>query len=567
MTTTHVPDSPRADPAGATEWFRAARDVLIRLRLDHDAARAAFAWPRPATFNWALDWFDVVARDNDRPALELFDPNGDTATVSYARMSARSNATANWLRGLGVARGDRVMIVLGQQRELWECVLACLKLGSVLIPTYPNLTAPEAADRVSRGRIRHLVCRADTAGRFDGITLPGVRIAVPGDVPNWASYDDSLSAATAFTPAAPTPADDVAFCYFTSGTTDRPKLVAHTHSSYPVGHLSSMYWNGLLPGDRHVNISAPGWAKHSWSSLFVPWSAEATVVAPRAETLMLEELPGLLVELRIDTFCAPPSVWRGMRPYLRSARPALREALSAGEPLEPDLADAIRGAWQVPVRDGYGQTETTALVGTTPGLRPRPGWVGKPLPGYQITLEDPDAAGCGELCVDLATGPVGVMAGYLDDAERTAGIRAGGRYRTGDMAQMSPDGWIRLLGRRDEMFKSFDRRISPYEIESVLRLHPAVTDVAVVPLAHPTGGTVAQAVVVPALGHQPGSALEATLLTHAARHLSAGLCPRSVRFTDRLPRTMSGKVRRRQLVAEPAAPVNADAPPPRRRER
>ncbi|WP_131786089.1 AMP-binding protein [Protofrankia symbiont of Coriaria ruscifolia] len=554
MTAGQVRGKTIAPATTATERFRAARDMLVARRLDHDAAYAEFAWPRLPTFNWALEWFDVVARGNDQVALELFHPDSAGLTVSYAQMSARSSSIANWLRELGVARGDRVMIILGQQQELWESVLACLKLGAVIIPTYPSLTAPEATDRVIRGRVHHLICRADTAERFSGAPVPGLRVAVSGDVPGWTPYDDGRSGNPVFRSNTPTPSNDIAFCYFTSGTTSQPKLVAHTHASYPVGHLSSLYWNGLLPGDRHLNISFPGWAKHSWSSLFVPWSAEATVIALTPDRVDAQILPRLLTELRVDTFCAPPSVWRGMRACLSSSRPALREALSAGEPLEPDLAGAIRQAWGIPVRDGYGQTEATALVGTTPGLPSRAGWIGKPLPGYRIFLEDPDASGCGELCVDLATDPVGIMAGYLDDAERTAGVRTGGLYRTGDVAQMSSDGWIRLLGRRDEMFKSFDRRISPYEIESVLRRHPVVADVAVVPRSHPIGGAVAQAVVVLERGHRPGVALEAALLAYAARHLTDELRPRSVRFSDRLPRTASGKVRRTELAARTTGP-------------
>ncbi|MET7454999.1 AMP-binding protein [Streptomyces sp. NPDC005574] len=572
--------APAPDAHRAARWtpahheFRAARDLLLRHRTDPDTAAALFRWPRPEHFNWALEWFDVIADGNDTPALELADRNGGVRSYSYAALSRRSDAVANWLAGLGVARGDRLMVVLGTQPELWEVLLAALKLGAVVVPSHPDLTAAQAADRVHRGRLAHLVCRSAAAPAFEGLTVPGARIAVPGPdgrVPaGWTDYRGSERAAGRFVPERPTPAGDVAFCYFTSGTTSAPKLVAHTHLSYPAGHLSSLYWNGLLPGDRQVNVSSPGWAKHSWSSLFVPWNAEATIVALPEGAVDAAGLPGLLHRLRATAFCAPPSVWQALRPHLGSAAPRLREATSAGEPLPPDLADAVRDAWGVAVRDGYGQTETTALIGTTPGTEPRPGLLGRPLPGYRVTLRDPetgarqdlpggpDGSLSGEICVELGAGgpagadaggdagrPVGVMAGYPDDPERTEQALGRGWYATGDLGERDADGWIRVLGRRDDVFKSHGHRISPYEAEAALRAHPAVAEVAVVPVPDDRAGLLPLAVVVPAPGRTPDAALAGLLLAHAGRALSPVGRPERLCFAERLPRTTSGKIQRR----------------------
>lgn len=544
----------------ASDGFRAARDLLLRHRGDLDTAAGLFRWPRPEHFNWALEWFDVVAAGNSRPALELLDSGGGGESVSYEELSRRSDAVAVWLTGLGVRRGDRVMVVLGTQRELWEVLLAGMKTGAVLVPCHPELTAAEAADRVGRGRIDHVVCRASSARVFAGVPVPGLRISVSGGVPGWTDYRDARGEGGRFFPDGPTPSDDVAFCYFTSGTTSAPKLVAHTHLSYPAGHLSSLYWNGLLPGDRHVNVSSPGWAKHSWSSFFVPWNAEATIVALPEGPPDPALLPGILADRAADSFCAPPSLWQALRPHLGAASPRLREATSAGEPLPPGLSDEIRAAWGVPVRDGYGQTETTALIGTTPGTAPRAGLLGRPLPGYRIVLCDPDSgepAESGEICVELGgERPVGVMAGYLEDPERTERVLGQGRYATGDLGERTPDGWIRVLGRRDDVFKSYGHRVSPYEAEAALRTHPAVAEVAVVPVAHPEGGLVPLAVVVPAPGHEPDAALAAEILAHAALALSSVARPERLRFAVSLPRTASSKVRRqavRELYAAPAA--------------
>jgi acetyl-CoA synthetase len=434
--------------------FRRARDLLLALRQDHHAASTSFRWPRPRYFNWALEWFDVIADSNDHPALHLLRGGQDDEVVSYAQMAAESDRTAVWLRVQGVRRGDRILVLLGAQRELWECLLACMKIGAVVVPAYTSMTRLEIADRVRRGRIQHVI--------------------------------------------------------FTSGTTSAPKLVAHTHVSYPVGHLSSLFWNGLQPGDRHLNVSAPRWAKHAWSSLFVPWTAEAVIVVP-PEPLVPATLPALLCDHRITSVCAPPSTWQRLRPYLHAARPALREATSAGEPLPEQIVREVLAAWGVIVRDGYGQSETTALIGTSPGLPRVPGRLGKPLPGYHITLRD--ARGRltqrhGEICVDTNDGvwPAGLMAGYLDGhghrhSSAAASSSSRAFYRTGDLGERDHDGHIRVLGRTDDVFKSFGHRISPYGLEAVLKSHSAVTDAAVIPRAHPDGGAVAHAVIELAAGH------------------------------------------------------------------
>jgi len=525
--------------------FRAARDVLLANRGDHDGARRRFRWPRLARFNWALEWFDVIAADNPRTALVLLDGRGGEQVVSFAELSVRSDAVAVWLRRLGVRRGDRVLLALGQRVELWECLLACLKLGVVVIPTYTSLTAAEVADRVPRGEVAHVICEAWLTDLFARVDLR-TRVAVGGTRPGWQAFADSQDAGP-FLPGRPTAGADIAFGYFTSGTTARPKLVAHTHTSYPVGHLSSMYWSGLVPGDRHLNVSAPGWAKHSWSSLFVPWNAEATIVVLPDGPPPVADLPVLLARHRVDSFCAPPSVWRPLAAHADTARPRLREATSAGEPLDTAAAAAIASAWQITVRDGYGQTETTALIGTTPGLTARPGWLGAPLPGYTISLRDPETGlpgRSGEVCVELCETPVGIAAGYLGEPGRAFG---GDYYRTGDLGERDARGFVRVVGRRDDVFKSFDHRVSPYEVEAVVRAHPAVEDVAVIPRPHPVGGATPHAVVVPLPGRTADRQLADAVLRHVARHCPPHAMARSVEFADRLPKTGSGKVRRSAL--------------------
>ncbi|MEK9522897.1 AMP-binding protein [Streptomyces venezuelae] len=553
------------------EEYRAARDLLLRLRGDREAARAAFRWPRAAHFNWALDWFDVLAEGNDRPALELLGqpgPDGDVPVVdrlSFAELACRSDALATALREHGVARGDRVLILLGTRAELWETLLGCIKLGAVVVPGYQDLTRAEAADRITRGAVRHVVAAPGLVDLLDPLPVPGLRMAAEeGGRAGWVPYPDTRGPGRPrFVPDGPTRAADPSFCYFTSGTTSLPKLVEHSHAGYGVGHLSSLYWSGLRPGDRHLNLSAPGWAKHSWSSFFVPWAAEATVLAPPDGGLPPAVLPGVLAGHGVTSFCAPPSAWRSLLPYLDAGAetPRLREATAAGEPLTAETVERIEAAWGVRVRDGYGQTEATALIGRAPGAEEPLAPLGHPLPGYRIVLRDPDTGergDSGEVCVDLTDRPPGLMRGYAGRPERTAEAFADGLYRTGDRGERCADGSIRLLGRLDEVFKSHGHRVSPMEIEAVLRTHPDVADAAVVPCEDPDGGLAPYAVVElrprrRALITDAHGRIGAELLALAAERLAPVFVPRAVEVVAHLPRTRSGKVRRNELRPGAAA--------------
>jgi acetyl-CoA synthetase len=534
-----------------TEAFRSARDLLLELREDHEAAYARFRWPRFEEFNWALDWFDPLAADNSRPALRIVDGEGVTS-ATYAELAARSGQVANWLRGRGIARGDRLLVMLDNQLATWEVMLAAMKLGAVVIPTYTTISAADLADRVHRGAVTTVITTDVLAERLGGIPARLTRISVGDPVAGWASYTDSHGAAATFVPDGPTRADDPLFLYFTSGTTSRPKLALHTHVSYPVGHLSGMYWSGVRPGDRHLNISAPGWAKHAWSSFFVPFNAEATLLTVNVRAGAVRDVADALVAERATTFCAPPTVWRMLiQEDLRRWPVTLREAGSVGEPLNPEVIEQVRQAWGVTVRDGYGQSETTAQIGNTPGLAVRPGSMGKPLPGYRIALVEPHTGATGdegEICVDLCDRPVGVMPGYLGDPEKNARTFADGWYHTGDIARRDGDGYLAYVGRVDDVFKSYDHRISPFELESVLLAHDDVAEAAVVPTPDPVGLVVPKAFVTLAAGSVPSADTARSILRHAREQLAPHQWIRRLEF-GALPKTTSGKIRRAELRA------------------
>ncbi len=538
-----------------TEAFRRARDTLLSHHGDLDGARKAFSWPELDAFNWARDWFDVLAKDNPRPALTLVHDTGEppvVSTLTFAELADRSRRVARYLTDAGVRPGDRLLLMLTNVAPLWETLLACIRLGLVVIPATSQLTADDLDDRLARGGVKHVVTNPDGVAKFRSVLGLGVRLVVgaEGRLPGWTDFDEARSA-RADAPFVATRATDPLLLYFTSGTTSKPKLVVHSHASYPVGHLSTMFWIGLREGDVHQNISSPGWAKHAWSSVFAPWNAGATVLVHDQPRFHPARTLAVLHELKVTTLCAPPTVWRMLILTALGERPAaLREIVSAGEPLNPEVIDQVSRAWGITIRDGYGQTETTAQVGNPPGLAVKPGSMGKPLPGYDVALLD--AAGRevdeGEVALRLSPRPLALMTGYLDDPGRTDAVTSGGFYRTGDEARRDADGYIHFVGRDDDVFKSSDFRISPFELESVLLEHPMVAEAAVVPSPDPVRLCVPKAFVVVAAGVAEDAETARAIFDWSTAKLAPYKRVRRLEFAP-LPKTISGKIRRVELRA------------------
>lgn len=532
-----------------TDRYRAARDHLVAVISDYDKAVGTFAWPEiTGTFNWAIDWFDVIAAGNDRPALWIVEEDGTETTVSFAEMSQRSDRVASWLQGLGVGKGDRVLVMLGNQVELWEAMLAVAKLGAVVMPTTGALGPADLADRIDRGGARFVIANAGDTPKFDEVPGDYVRIAV-GEYAGWHRYADAYDIAPQRFETV-TAVEDPLLVYFTSGTTSRPKLVEHSQVSYPVGHMSTMAWIGVTPGDVHLAISSPGWAKHAWSCFFAPWIAEATIFVYNYARFDAQKLLHQIRRAGVNTFCAPPTVWRMLIQSDLGAKPeGLREILGAGEPLNPEVIAAVERAWGLMIRDGFGQTETTLQVGNTPGQPVKAGSMGRPMPGVPVVLVDPltgELADEGEICLDLATRPVNLMTGYLGDPKRNDAVMHGGYYHTGDVASRDADGYITYIGRTDDVFKSSDYKVSPFELESVLIEHPAVVEAAIVPQPHDTRLAIPKAYVALADGWAADAETARAIMEYARDHLAPYLKVRRVEFFE-LPKTISGKIRRVEL--------------------
>jgi len=515
----------------------------------------------PERFNWADEVFEGrhVRRAPDRPALIWADDRGHEMRLTYREFVGAGNRLLNLLRRLGLREKQPLFVMLPVFPEVWLSYYAAIKGGFVLVPAATILLSSDLeyrfrqivpgavlADPVSAEKI-------DRAEQSTGRSIP-IKLIAGGERPGWTSVDASRTEPSE-APAAATRSDDPLFLFFTSGTTGLPKIVTHTHASYPVGHLTTSAWVGVRPQDVHSNISQAGWAKFAWSSFFAPWNVGATVFSysysgrfdPPRQLKALEDHD-------VTTFCAPPTVWRlFILEDLTRYRFRFRECVSAGEPLNPEVIDAWKNATGVTLRDGYGQTESTLMVGNLPGEAVKAGSVGWPSFMYDVRVVDEHGVEAepgneGNIAVRVAPRPSGLFAGYLGASlEVTARAFRGEWYFTGDRAYRDGDGRFWFVGRADDVIKSSDYRIGPFEVESALTEHPAVAEAAVVGSPDPIRGALVKAFVILKPGANPSAELARDIFLFARTKLAAYKIPRILEFCPELPKTISGKIRRTDL--------------------
>ncbi len=546
--------------------FFTLRDFVQKAK-SYEEAYNGFKWPRITKFNWATDYFDKIAQDNDKAAL-IFVENDDTETiVSYDKMRRRSNQVANFLNDLGMQKGDRVLMMMDSSVEIFELFLGIMKMGGAIIPASTLLSPADISDRIERGEVKFVIVhnkfreRVDEAG--DALrklkALICVRqVAQKCDcqetefVPCWTDYEDSKQYPEDYEPGFITYSTDTLFMFFTSGTTSKPKLVIHPYH-YPLGHLTTMYWLDLQNDDVHYNISSPGWAKFAWSSFLAPWNAGATVFTYNYAAFDPDKTLHFIEKYKVSSLCAPLSVWklfllRDFSKYNFS----LKKIVSAGEPLNPEVSNKVKSFTGLDLCEGYGQTETTALVFTPKGMNVPEGAMGKASPGYEIKildekLDEVEPGEDGQIAVAIyPVKPLGLLRGY-DDEEKNREIFKGGWYLTGDTAFMDKEGFVHFIGRVDDVFKSLDYRISPFEVESEIMEHHAIMEVGVIPTIDDRDRIVPKAFIVLKPDYFSNKQMALEIFRFIRDNMAPYKRPRSIEFMTEFPKTISSKVMRKDL--------------------
>ena len=518
----------------------------------------------PAKFNWAAEIFEGmhVKERGDQLALIWTDLDTDAERqFTYKELAANGNKFLNYIRKKGVNKGDNLYMLTPIVPETWFASFAGLKGGLVSVPTATTMTEREIQFRFESYKPDVIVAFEGLTGLVDdalkkaGCT-PKAKIVL-GKKDGWISYGE-LDGESGTADAADVGKDDVLFCFFTSGTTGLPKRVGHSATSYPVGHLSTAVIQGIEPGKVHHNLSAPGWAKWAWSSLFGPFNVGATVAGFAFTALNVEKYAATVAKYKVNSFCAPPTAWRAfvrldLSKYDFSA---IQYSISAGEPLNPEVIEKWKQATGTEIRDFYGQTESTAMIGNPPWMegKMRFGSFGYPSYMYDVILTDdegkeittPDEPG--HIVIRLSNWrALGLFQEYIGDPEKTQAAFKGSMYFTGDKASFDADGYWWFVGRSDDVIKSSDYRVGPFEVESALIEHPAVMEAAVVGTPDPTRYQLVKAYVILGQGYKPSRELALELFQHTINVLAKFKIPRIIEFVEELPKTISGKIRRIEL--------------------
>ncbi|MNK31451.1 Acetyl-coenzyme A synthetase [compost metagenome] len=516
----------------------------------------------PTHFNWVKEIFETIncTEFPDREAL-IWTDGLDVKTYSYDDLRRKTNQLLNFLRKHEVQAGDVILSQMYQLPPIWFTVLAAIKGGYQLIPAATILSVNDIVYRFETLMPKVIIAdlenaeKIDEAERLSGKKVP-LKILAEGSKDGWISYEETASENDQ-AEAADTKSDDALFLFFTSGTTGMPKVVTHTHTSYPLGHLTTASWIGLKPGDIHYNVSQPGWAKFAWSSIFAPWNIGATIFAfnqpgrfdPAQQLQHLEKF-------NVTTFCAPPTVLRMLiQEDLKAYKLSLKECVAAGEPLNPEIIDVWQKGTGILIRDGYGQTESTCIIGNLPGTKVKFGSMGKPTFLYDVIIANEEGKELplheeGNITVKTDSDTLtGIFAEYLGDPEKKKAVFKHDLYYTGDKAYKDEDGYYWFVGRDDDVIKSSDYRVGPFEVESVLLEHDAVIESAVVGSPHPIKGFEIKAFIILGPEQQASKELADQIFAFSREKLAPYKMPRIIEFVSELPKTISGKIRRVELRA------------------
>ena len=537
---------------------------------DYEAERSSFHLDVPEEFNFAIDIIGKWAQDPKKLAMLWLGQDGEERRLTYAYFAERSSRAANAFAALGIRKGDRVLVMLPRIPEWWESVLGLMKLGAVPIPCTTLLTPKDIQFRADAADVAGFITDSEGAAKFDQVRTdcPTIKFAVLVE-PNadrqthegWTSYHRIVDEASPEYTGAKTRSDDPCLVYFTSGTVGYPKMVLHTQASYPIGHtITGKYWLDLHEDDLHWNLSEMGWAKAAWSNLFGPWMMGAAMFMQdaRGKFNAIETLE-MLNKYPISTLCAPPTAYRMMvldEPiaYMKAHPPmALRHCVGAGEPLNPEVIKIWEEATGMTIRDGYGQTETVLICANFPPLTVKPGSMGKPSPGFDLSVIDHDGTELppnkeGDIAIRIKPHrPTWMFKEYWKNPEATKACVRGDWYITGDRAYKDEDGYFWFVGRADDVIISAGYRIGPFEVESALKEHPAVAESAVIASPDEMRGEIVKAYVILAPGYTASPQLASELQDHVKKVTAPYKYPREIEFVESLPKTISGKIRRVEL--------------------
>jgi len=528
---------------------------------DYAETYRTFQQTVPERYNWAYEVFDEWGKDPAKVAMVWVAPDGQTTrSITFAEMSERSKRVANALTALGAKRGDRVFIMLHRVVEWWEVMLGCMRSGIVPVPGTTLLTTKDIAYRINVSDTTIAITDPENHEKLDAVRAdcPTLKeVVVVGGKGPLHEYEDLLAAASPDLPHPNNLSSDPLNIYFTSGTTGHPKMVLNTHATYPIGHVATgKFWLDNRPTDLHWTLADTGWAQASWTSFYAPWNMGAAVfIWDQRGRFSARETMDIFERFPITTFFAPPTVYRMMvLEDLTEFKPkALRHTIGAGEAVNPEVIDSWREGTGHHIWEGYGQTESTLLAATFPGMEYRPGSMGVTAPGYYMAVVDeqgnelPDGTE-GELAVKTEPEwPVGLFPEYWRNPEANAKAFHDGWYYTGDLVSRDKDGYFWFVGRADDVIISASYRIGPFEVESALLEHPAVAEAAVVGKPHPLRGSIVKAFVVLTETNKPTDDLVKALQDHVKNVTAPYKYPREIEFMADLPKTISGKIRRTEL--------------------
>ncbi|MFA7164704.1 MAG: AMP-binding protein [Desulfoplanes sp.] len=546
--------------------------MLTKLRPEsYEEFIATFHIEAPEHFNFAFDVIDARAMANPQePAMIHLDDKGVRREFDYGFFATQSSRLAHSLQKKGIGKGDTVMLILYRRMEFWVAMLALHKLGAIAIPSPSLLTAHDITERVAVADVRCLIVEEGIVPTVEAArkNCPDLRLLVQvgGDTvsPGWEAYESFIAHAPDSFPRPKDAAggDDPLLIFFSSGTTGLPKMVEHTHT-YALGHiLTGLYWHDLEPGDIHLTVADTGWGKAAWGKLYGQWMAGAIVfVYDFRGKFSPKNLLQAVADNKVTSFCAPPTVYRFLirEDLTKFDLSALRHCTTAGELLNYSVFQAWEELVGLPIYEGYGQTETALQIATFPCMKPKPGSIGKPVPGWDIVLLDAEGTPCpagveGEICINIKNGkPYGLMASYLKEPEKTADAYRHGYFHTGDKAWMDEDGYYWFMGRVDDLIKSSGYRVGPFEVESALVAHDAVVEAAVTGVPDPLRGQAVKATIVLGPGYEASDELTKELQNHVKKLTAPYKYPRVIEYVTDLPKTISGKIKRAEIRARDMA--------------